>query len=297
MTVNAGINWPWLRRIRVEFTGLSSGGGKAFESTGKPDALRITARVQKNIQGIPAATNLMLYNLSKDTRKTFQRDTTKVRIFAGWDEGPRSGLEQSFYGSLLTAVHNRAGEDIITTIQAVSMIEDFAREAYIQPWAPGTPVVAIVLDAVKCLKNVNGCIIKGIEGVIGFKGWAHCDSVRTALDKLSREFSFSWTVTDGCFQAVGDKASLGKKATFQDPYLIDVNPILSGPLQIAIGLKVRSTFDATITPGYNVSVNSQISPEYNDDGYRVSAVVHNLDCYTASSFISETVAFKLGMAQ
>lgn len=293
----AGITWPWLRRIEVEFTGLLSSGSKTFVSTGKPDGLRITARIHKNIQGIPAATNLMLYNLSEDTRGAFQRDTTKVLIRAGWDEGPRKGLEQCFYGSLLTATHNRAGTDIITTIQAISLLDDLARQDFFQSYVPHFPVKSIIDDAANRLE-VKGITIDGLEGKeTRYLGWAHAGTVKGALDKLSREFSFSWTIIDGYFQAVGDDVSLGNKGAFQDPYLIDVNPILSGPLQIAIGIKVRSTFDANVTPGYDVSVNSKISPKLNGDGYRVNAVVHNLDCYSKSSFISDTVAFKLGMEQ
>ena len=86
-----GIDFPWLRRIKVTFEGLSGGGNAVYESDGTQETARIIARVEKTIQGIPNATNLMLYNLSENTRGSFLRGETKVKIEAGWDKGPISG--------------------------------------------------------------------------------------------------------------------------------------------------------------------------------------------------------------
>ena len=293
MTANgAGITWPWLRRIKVTFTGLSSGGGKEFVSTGKPDGLRISARIHKTIQGIPAATNLVLYNLSGDTRGSFQRDTTKVRIEAGWDEGPKSGLVQCFYGSLLSAVHNRNGAEIVTTIHAMSMLSDLSRADARITREKGYPVQKIARELASELAPSSIIGLETVKGTIGFCGWSYAGSVRGALDDLAREFSFSWTCpSDGVVQFTGDPRNLGVCATIQDPYLIDLNPLLAGPLQIATGIKVRCTFEANLKPGYNLGVKSKISPKFDGSDYRISAVTHSLDCYTKNSFISEAVAF------
>lgn len=296
MSSGAGIIWPWLRRIKVTFTGLSSGGSKEFISTGKPDGLRITAMVRKTIQGIPAATNLVLYNLSKDTRGSFQRDKTKVKIEAGWDEGPRKeagkDLVECFYGSLLSCVHNRRDSEIITTIHAMSMLSDLSRAEIRKTWAEGTPARTVAQDLANELKPSDIVGLDTVKGVVSFRGWSYGGSVHKALDELSREFSFSWRPQrDGVIQFTGDPVNLGLCATIKDPYLIDLNPILSGPLQIAIGIKVRCTFEANLEPGYNLGVESKISPKFNGQDYRISSVIHSLDCYTKNSFISEVVAF------
>lgn len=287
-----GIDFPWLRRIRVTFEGMTGNARDVYESDGTHENARIIARISKTLQSLPAATTLMLYNLSPETRRSLQKGSIKVKIDAGWDQGPFKGLRQCFYGSLLTSYSIRAGADIVTSITAMSMAEDIAKAWHNYTWGAKTPVMTIVEDLVAKLENVkiDRARIKGLEGkYVGDGGWSHSDSVRSALERLSREFGFSWTITDGCFQAVKDLKSFGGNEVIEDQYLIDVNPILSGNgiSQTVQGLKIRCTFRATVNPAFDLRVNSKISPEYNSGTYYALSIAHELDCFNANSFITE----------
>lgn len=291
MSSNAGITFPYLRRIEVKFSHLSD----AFVSTGKQDDYKINARIHKAIQGIPSATSIMIHNLAAGTRSALSSAFLryKVEIKAGWEKGsgPRPAL--CFRGTAFSAVHNRAGTDIVTSIHAVSMMEDLAREEIRLTWPMGQPIRDITLKLARLLPNVtvDASRVVGVKGSVGFKGWSHCGSVREALDQLAREYGFSWTIIDGYFQAVGDKDSIGGAVTIKDPYLVDVNPLLSGPLQVATGLKARCTFSPDLNPGRNIQIQSTISSRFNGQPYRMSSVVHNLDCFDGNSFQSEVAAF------
>jgi hypothetical protein len=296
MTSSAGITWPYLRRIEVKFSNIP----QPFASTGRQaaengkDNARITVRIEKAIQGISTA-NVTLYNLSPDTRTMFQRDTTKVEVKAGWERGIGPEPSRCFYGSLFTAQHNRSGPDIVTTIHAMSMIGDLAKTEIRKPWGQGYPVRNIVIDLANELAKggnieVDEKRIVGINKVVGKKCWAHAGAARDALDNLGREHGFSWTVIDGKFQAIADDKNLGGTTTVKEPYLIDVNPVLTGVQQIATGLRVRCMFNADLDPGRNITVQSKLS-RFSGQPYRINRTAHSLDCFSANSFISDVTAF------
>ena len=294
MSASPGIAFDWLRRIEVVFAGLSGAGGeKTHVSTGKPDGLKISAHIVKSVQGIPGASEITLYNLSPETRSAFRRDTTKVRVSAGWENGPRAGMNQCFHGSLLSVVHHRAGSDVVTVVQALSMLDDLARSAEKLAYDAGFPVRSIVFVLASHLPGVrvDAANVVGIEAKVGDKGWAFAGTTREALNALSREYAFSWTIVDGEFQAVGDRERFGDGGVLKDPRLIDVAPILTGPLQFATGIRARCSFEAGLRPGQGVEIQSRTNPGYNGGGYRVNSVAHRLDCFAANSFTSDLTAF------
>ena len=295
MSVPPGIDYRWLRRLRLPFTGLGSDGRTtAYEANGKGDGLYITARVQKNIHGLATPSQIMVYNLSPESRAAFRRGDTKVTLEAGWDHGPGAGLKLCFRGSLMTAVHARAGGEIATTVNASSMLQALAKTEIHGTWRTGIPVQMIVRELAMLLPDVefDPSLLTGIDRyVVGFKGWSCSGLVIDGLDQLAREFGFSWTVIDGKFMAAGDQDSFGVCAIIREPYLIDVNPILSGPLQIATGIKARCALETALMPMWRVGIESTVNAKYNGDDYRIVSVVHNLNCQAANGFISEVTAF------
>lgn len=294
--MSANVDFPWLRRLKVTFSGMAGGGGdRVFESTGKQDSLRITAQIQKSVVGIPGATKIMLWNLSKETRSGFVRNQTKVCIEAGWDMGPRSGLRQCFYGEILNATSQRAGPDIITMVSSISAIEALTRTRVSMTRVPEYPVRDLVLDIARYIPDVtvDEKSIVGITDRIGPGGWSMAASPRSCLDQLGKEHKFSWTIMDGKFQAIGDGMSMGSSGRIiEDPFLIAVNPLLTGPGQYVTAVQWRCTFDNEIVPGYKTTLNSRVSSEHNGT-YRVNTVVHNLDCHAPASFTTDAAASTL----
>lgn len=273
----------------VTFTG--SGGSSVYECDGTQSNVRAVAKIHKVIQGIPSATNLMLWNLSPDTRNQFRFGKTKVRIEAGWDHGPFAGLRQCFYGSLVNAVSMRAGADIVTSINAISAVDDLTLGSIRKTWNAGIQVREIVETLADMLPGVivDPSRIKGFDDrKVADGGWSFASSIRCALNALSSEFGFSWTVCDRYFQAVGDKKDLGGDTAIRDPYLIDINPVFDGygVMQTARGLRIRCAFDATVNPMYNVAVESKIEDRYNGSGYTVETVDHDLGCFSGDNFMT-----------
>lgn len=289
--MSAGIDFPWLRRIRVSFGNLDGSADRIFNSDGTQEKLRIAARVEKAI-GLPHTTNLMLWNLSENTRNSFRREKTTVRIEAGWDDGPFAGLVQCFKGKLLTSSSQRAGADIVTSITAMSAIDDLNLTSIGKTWPPGYPVAEIAKELARMLPGVtvDDSGVKYIDNVISREsGWSFDGTVREALSMLSKEFGFSWSITDQHFQACKDLKSIGGETVIRDPYLIDVNPVFtgSGMIRHITAMRIRSAFNASLNPMFNVKVESTIDKRFNAGTYIMHTVAHNLDCWTANSFTSE----------
>lgn len=283
----SGITWPWLRRIKVTFDGLSGNRKAIFQSDGTQNNIRITANVRKTLQSMPAATNLMIYNLDSDTRGSFQRTKTKVTIEAGWDNGPFAGLSECFKGSIVTAFSQRAGADIVTNINSMSCIDDLVVVTIDKTWARNESVASIVNELADMLPGVKRKMISGFaDRKIADGGWTYSGTVKNALGYLSNEFGFSWTIVDDCFQAIRDQTGFANNVIIREPFLRDVNPVFQGAglLQTARGLRIRCAFNPNVLPMFNVRVESQIEPKFNGGVYIVQNVDHALDCFSGDSF-------------
>lgn len=298
MADSKSIDFPWKRRIQVEFEGLSGVGSKVMVATGKhisdeKDNYRIVATINKAMIGLAPPSTIMLWNLSPETRASFVRNQTKVRVKAGWDEGPYLGLSQCFYGNLLSAIHSRSGPDIITTLSVQYWFDLLADKELSKPYRAGTPVTAIVQDLYNKIGGLQGLKIKGIDNArIGSGGYSDINWVKEWLDRLGKYYQFSWTIIDGVMQVLADENSFGKTAAIKDPYLIMANPILNGPMQAYAGVQWSCVFDPNIVPGHTSTINSKFSDGNNpmNGSYLVQSVSHILDCHSPQSFVSNAVA-------
>ncbi len=280
---------PWLRKMKVTFSnGNAHGNGyeKSFWSDGTLNTLRISARIEKYVASMPAATQLMMYNMSLETRNSFTRNETKVMIEAGWEN---SGMSIVFRGDFLTAQTNRRGADTITTIFAASAHDALVSTLVNKTWGGGAKVEWILRDLVASLDGVTMGYIKNINATVGDRGYSMYGSAGNILNSLAREFGFSWTIDDGIFQAIGDKNAIATGPLLQAPYLIDANPLLSGAQQWTYGIKATTTFNFSLQPGHVFSVKSVDS--LLNGTYYAAQVSHNLDCYESRSFITEVQGF------
>lgn len=299
-TQDAGLDFPWLRRIRVEISGLRNGGSREYESNGTLRNLRIAATIQKSI-GLSEPAQIQITNLSADTRANLQRQKTKIRVSAGWDQGNRAGMCECFYGDLQNSMTSKTkdGKDLVTTIFALSGIDALAKESEYKTYK-GESVVAVVKELARKLENVSvdDKDIQGIEGRIPDDGWSAVGTVRQSLDSLGRQYGFAWSIIDNRFMACSDRHEFGRITQVRSPYLIDINPIFNTPLEYETGITWRCTFEPDLLPFNGVNIQSSISDmakEYSGV-YRVHKVVHSLDCYASNSFQTSGMAFILSKA-
>lgn len=303
MSTGPGINYPYKRRMILEFTNLKGGRSVSYQSTGEMNSLRASVQIEKTLTGIPSAAKLDLFNLSADTRSSFSESVQgsnisqkpRVRIYAGWDNGPRfiAPHPQVYYGNVLTAESTRNGENIITSIQSLSFVDCLLDAKVKESWAGGVSVllaIKTIANKIEGIETLEDGRIKGITGTFGSGGWVASGTVKTEMDKLADEYGFSWNIVDGKFQAIADQDGLGQISVVQDPYLSYINPYVGGPQLFTTGIRFGCLFDPTLTPGQYAQVTSKLASRYNGT-YRLNQVAHTLDCFNqGGGFTSSAIA-------
>lgn len=277
---------PWLRRIVVtlgpleEWRGLKSGEVVRFEADGTPKGLKVTASVSKTVMGSPTPSTINVFNLARDTRDAIRGSLTKIAVQVGWQN---TELHTLFQGSVLSAISERQGADIVTKISALPGYGALVRGVSSKTFAAGTPVREVVKSLANDLPGltVGDGGLEGLQGSIGGGGWSYAGSTKDGLTQLANEHGFSWHVNDGQFKAVGDKAVFGGfvELNGKNGGLISVTPTLTGPMQIQMGVKVKAFYVPGITAGSTVRVKSEISPKLNGD-YRVHTCATSIDSHS-----------------
>ena len=277
---------PWLRRIEVdlgpleEWRGMKKGEIVRFASDGTPKGLKITGSFQKTVMGMPSPSTVSVYNLARDTRDAIRGSLTKITVRAGWQN---TELHTLFQGSVLSAVSERQGADIVTKISAIPGYGAMVRGITSKTWAAGTPVKDVVADLARDMPGltVSGGGMEGVVGTIGEGGWSFAGSSKDGLTQLANEQGFSWSADDGEFKAVGDKAVFGGYVELngKDGGLLSVTPTLTGPMQIQTGVKIKALYVPGITAGASVKVNSDVSPKLNGT-YRVNTCNIGIDTHS-----------------
>ena len=263
-----------------EWRGTDPGKGLEIVSDGTLNGLKVTCSLHKTIMGQPGASTISIWNLARDTREAIREGLTKVTVRAGWaNEQPLI-----FQGSVSTVHSSRSGPDIVTRIGALPGYGALSQATCSQSFGPGMEIAEVVRNVASRLPgvNVDPAFISGVAGKLAGKGWSFAGSVRNALNQLASEFGFSWSIQDGIFQAVGDKAVLpGSMVELNGGRggLISVSPLQGGQGEKQNGVAVRAIFIPGVIPGGSVRVKSEITPRLNGE-YRVAKASYSLDTFS-----------------
>lgn len=281
-------NRPWLRIIKVtlgpleEWRGGTAGEVVTWRSDGTLSGLRVVGAIQKTIMGIPNPSSVSIYNLGREVRNGIRASLTKITVEAGWSN---TDLRKVFQGSVLNAYSERSGPDVVTKIAALPGYGALVRGTSSYTAGPGSSV----LEVAKALANdlpgvaVSEGNLMGITSKIGQGGWAHAGSTRDGLNKLAEEHGFSWSINDGEFTAIGDRFMMPEHVELNGTSggLMSIAPIVSGPLQIETGVKIKALYMPGINAGNSIKVTSDINPRLNGV-YRIHTLGINIDAYSES---------------
>jgi hypothetical protein len=246
-----------------------------FVGDGSRDTFYMRFRINRQLIGMPAESEICLKNLKPETRQALVNQQCSLRLDAGWAN--MAAPSMIFLGNLLAAVSERQGPDIGTTLKcmcgAPAIVESFITQTY----AAGTPVNVVAVDLAGRLPGITVDKARISPALatqrIGFGGLSFAGMTRDALDRLSNQYGFSWSIQDGVFQAVADGQSLGKaalKLSSKDGTLISALPILYGPLQFVTGLKAKALMVPSVLPGDSVNIHSDIlQKQLNDQNWKV----------------------------
>lgn len=269
---------PWLRKIVLTITVGSE--VKQIISDGTFDGLKVTASIKKTVMGMPNPSQISIYNLSSQTRSLIQRGLSKVTLQAGWEN---TELHTVFQGSVMSVLTERQGTDIVTKMNVMPGYGALMASVASVSYAEGMPVREVVKDLAKKLPGVTvtDTLLKDVKGTIGRGGWSFAGQTKDALTQLANEYGFSWNIDNEQFRGVGDKAKFDGIVVLdgKDGGLIQISPVLTGPLQIRTGVKIKAVYVPGVQPGSTVRVRSTLQ-EGLDGDYRINSATFSLDTYS-----------------
>lgn len=266
---------PFLRTLAVT-VGAGANLVQIF-GDGTQDALRVSCNIHKTVMGIPSPSTIQVWNLSADTRSAIQRSLSPIMVEAGWENVTP---HVAFRGDVVSCYSERQGPDIVSKIIALQGSNAIVQGVVAKNYREGTPVKDIVKDLGGLLSGVtvDEKLLRDIRGRVGNGGWSYVGQVKDGLTQLAKEFGFSWTIDGQALRAVSDKSKFEGIVLLDgtDGGLMSIAPILNGPLQIRIGVKIKALYVPGVAPGTTVRVRNATEKGLEGD-YRVHTADYSLD--------------------
>jgi len=243
------------------------GGGSTSEAIriiadGSSRGLRVVFNANKTVTGDPNKIDIAIWGLSQKTMQSIRGNLTKIQLLAGYSSSADSaGIVAS--GSILSAIPERQGADVVLKITALDGYGGMVRGAYTRAFSGGTPIASVVRDIASSMPGVTVGDIQ-VDGNLFQKGQQFSGSSTEQLNKLGDQYGFSWSVQDGVIQAVMDQKDTGREFFFtSERNLISAVPLLNGPTAENVGVEIVAKFDARMKPGDRMTIDSLINPALN----------------------------------
>jgi hypothetical protein len=303
--------------------------GKRIFSDGSQAGLRVRFTVKKHIVSTGAPTTIEIYNLSESTRQAIKNKLTSVAINVGYAN--ITGMRNIFSGSVLSCFSYREGADIVTSLSALQFYGGLTQICKIEMMPDNEGIAQsgqIIVGADKLTKKVefhssgadgSGMTLYGIVKTLGQsiagvffdpelvivpnvtfsgKGLAFRGQIQDILNKLARQYGFSWFIDAARFYAVTDGSAISTRPVIissDNGYLIRAEPMFEGPAQGQIGVSITSVLNPLIDikPGARVQLKSTINPGLNNAanqtyisndqglGYIVTDLTHSGDSHSS----------------
>ena len=240
------------------------------------EGLRVGFKITRDNQPTPNNVEVVIYNLSKESRARFEEKGARILLLAGYGDD----LAQIASADIRTAQSLRNGVDWVTKIEAGDGERALRFARVNESWAPGTPTSAVIAKAVQALQMDPGNALQKAKQIAGefSSGYAQNARASDELTQLLEPNGFEWSVQDGRIEVL-------KK----DETLPDVGPLLS-PDTGLIGtpemgtpakpgakavLKVRSLLQPRVRPGQRFTLES----DSRKGAFRAQKVVHTGDTF------------------
>lgn len=166
--------------------------------------LRITFKIDKNLETVSNIGEIDIYNLSEDTRNKLNKIFDTIVLEAGYQDG--DGLKTIFTGDIISSVTKRSGPDLITTIRAGDGLRVLISSKFNKSYAPNVSAYSIIEDLVNTLgipKKISDKILKKFKAKVEDKyanGFSFVGKATTALDTLMKKTGLEYSVQNGSFK-------------------------------------------------------------------------------------------------
>lgn len=250
-----------------------------LNSTGLYDDLRIVFTVQKNIMamGQPNTLQVSFYNLAQETKQLLSKQATAFLLELGYERGA-TPLQTVASAGISSVTSKREGAAIVTTVFGYDGQDGLAQAVSNKAYRGVTQLKQIVADLAADIPGIEVSVgnINIDDGLTtGSKGRVLTGRTSNLLQRLAREFGFSWTIDTGVFKAIADTLTNGNlfNVSSTNGNLMSATPRIDNVVQRFFGIDIATVLDARINPGDLVRLDSTVNPQINGV-YQATSVVH-----------------------
>ena len=238
--------------------------------------LRVALRIDRTLAPEPNTLDLLVWNLSGDSRKRLQSSAPlRVIVEAGYAEG----TEQIFVGDVrnVTSVHEDA--DWITRIWSGDGEVAYRTAQIDEALAAGARVEQVFRRAAEALGLSLGNALEkaragDVRGALAewTKGTVLSGRASDELTKLCRTLGYTWSIQDGAIQVLADGDTTGEQALVLSPS----SGLIGSPEAGEKGI-VHAT--SLLQPGLRPGRGCKLESELFNGFYRVERAMHAADTH------------------
>ena len=226
-------------------------------SNGNNDSLYISVNISKGIISVRNTCTIQIYNLNENTRNALSRGLS-VNVYAG-NEG--EAKELVYKGGITRALTTRAGPNLITTISCLTGQAGLLLSKVSKSYTEGVEVAKIVQDLASTIPGVtidpNDI---AVEGNIGPSGFVFIGSAQNAIDRLAKQYGFSWNIEDGKFIARRDGSYMPSNIILSENNgLRKVSPRTDGLFSFQKGVDIQAHYMPNISPWKSIKVKTALN--------------------------------------
>lgn len=267
-----------------------------ISSSGRDTDLRIVFTVQKNIMamGQPNTLQVSFYNLSPKTKQALSKQATSFLLEVGYERGS-TPLQAVASAGISSVVSKRQGAAIVTTVFGYDGQDGLALSVSSKAYRGVTRLKEIVADLAADIPGIEVSIANidiSDNLMTGSKGRILTGRTSNLLQRLAREFGFSWTIDNGIFKAIADTLTNGNlfNINSRDGTLMSVTPRIDNVVQRFFGLDIVTVLDARISPQDLIRLDSSVNPQLNGV-YQATSVAHVGDTHANAWITNITCLF------
>lgn len=176
--------------------------------------LKIKFDILKHIESEQNHAKIEIYNLSEQTRSQLTDNQDRVvRISAGYEED--LGLIEIGQGTISNVVHVKSPPEIITSIYVKDGFSSTRSNIVSLSFKENIRVGAIV-DSISEQINLPKGIINLASNLRVQGGFSYLGHVSGALEQLSKQFNFNWSIQNGTIQIL-------KQGTSTDRDIVNIS--------------------------------------------------------------------------
>ncbi len=265
------------------------------------EGLRVVFDVTKDAKSAANQAHIQIYNLSKETRQTFQELTDQVIIRAGYED---ESMDEIFHGDLISISHPKGDGNVITTIEANDG-QKALRESYSNvSYAENTSLKQVLQD----LSRQMGLPVKSTDYLslvadqTFLQGFSFSGPTKAAMDKLTARAGLEWSIQGNQLQVL-KRGGVVPRAPSQIPLVTPDQGLIGSPDRIQRitgespdkkppGWKIKSVLIGRLEPGGQIGLQCEDVPQAS--AFRIETVQHHGDTH-GDDFTSLTEALDPGV--